>query len=367
MKPTRILERLRRDIRIESRSATTLMAREGSGQEIADCVSLHRSLEIPYGASESRILPEMWRTLLSRGALRLFLVEGRAKGRNVRIISSWVAVFVTDAFCSEAQTSLPPFLGIQLTRCFLSGRLPLLSRGAVARANARDGLNLVVCFEGWEQGNLSREEFFAVREKQSEALRLALSGYRIKEFLANPIGKEAFEQMVDAGANLRRDYSDYFRRNNVPMPESSRRPRLVGLRRDEAVAHLGTHLAGLFVYTSPRFRFNRSEQALLRHALLGETSDGLAASLFVSHSTVKKRWQAIYEKVADVDPELLGGIIGNGIDGAKRGAEHRRHLLYYLRQHPEELRPFDSKKAAITRMEDAIVRSGCRDLGKRSQ
>lgn len=72
---------------------------------------------------------------------------------------------------------------------------------------------------------------------------------------------------------------------------------------------------------------------------MGETSDELAASLFISPWTVKKRWNAIYERVADVDRELLLPLIANCAHVSSRGAERRRRLLYYLRQHLEELRP----------------------------
>jgi len=54
---------------------------------------------------------------------------------------------------------------------------------------------------------------------------------------------------------------------------------------------------------------------------------------------VKKRWSAIYERVADVDSELLPPSVANGAHALSRGAERRRYLLNYLRQHLEELRP----------------------------
>lgn len=279
--------------------------------------------------------------LLSDGRLQLFVVEDWSRRRESRILSACAVVFVTDAFCSEARTSLPPYLGIQLTMGYGSRQLPLLNRGQIAKRNAREGLNVVMCFEGWDRDQLSPEQFSAVREKQSEAFRIALGGYHLKEFLANPIGGETFAQMLDAGARLRRDYSEYFRRNGHPMPRPALRPRLVGLRREEALTHLGSQLADLFVYSPPRFAFSPAQQELLQQALLGETSLDLSKSLFISHATVKKRWRAIYQKVADSDLPLLDGPLGNGVDANKRGAEHRRHLLYYLRQHPEELRPFD--------------------------
>jgi hypothetical protein len=61
---------------------------------------------------------------------------------------------------------------------------------------------------------------------------------------------------------------------------------------------------------------------------------------------VKKRWHAIYERVEEVDRELLPPWNGNGSRPGARGAERRRQLLGYLRQHPEELRPSLHRAAA---------------------
>src|SRR4030095_841185 len=119
------------------------------------------------------------------------------------------------------------------------------NREQVAHANAGDGLNVMMCFEGWAQDELSPEQLFTVRAKQSETLHLALSGYRVKEFLANPVGADTSQWMLDAGARLRRDYSNYFRKNHFSKPESSRRPYLIGLTKQEAFTHPGSNLAGL--------------------------------------------------------------------------------------------------------------------------
>jgi hypothetical protein len=73
--------------------------------------------------------------------------------------------------------------------------------------------------------------------------------------------------------------------------------------------------------------------------LTGKTCEKLAASLSVSPWTVKKRWHAIYDRVTDVDRELLPPSIAYVADASSRGSERRRHLLNYLRQHPEEIRP----------------------------
>jgi DNA-binding CsgD family transcriptional regulator len=335
------LDRLVRVQRAKTHGVISLMARKGSAQDLASCYALHESLRLPYPQTSRRILPEMWDDLLFNGAMQLFLVEDRARPAGSRVVSFGATVFVTDEVCSEARSMLPPYLAVELTRRYLSHHLPVLNRQQVARANARDGLNVMMCFEGWTKNGFSREQFLAIREKQREAFSLALRGYRIKEFLTESIGKETSQWMLDAGARLRRDYSSYFRRHHLPEPEPSRRPCLLGLTREEALKHPGANISGLFIYAAPRFHFNRSQRLLLQHALMGETCEKLAASLSISPWTVKKRWRAIYDRVADIDGELLSQPIAYGPRASLRGAERRRHLLNYLRQHLEELRPYN--------------------------
>ena len=297
------------------------------------------------------MLPEMWRTLLSGGAMQLCLVANRVGLVGSRTVSFSAGLFVTDEFCVEARSKLPPYLGLKLTRQYLSDELPVLNREQVARANAGAGLNAIVCFEGWAHDGLSSEQVLAVRARQGEALRLGLSGYRVKEFLAYPLGEEALQWMLNAGARIRRHYSNYFQNRPVFRPVFSQRPCLVGLTKKEALAYPGSSVAGLFIYTPPRFLFSRSQRVLLRRALRGETCETLAASLSVSRWTVKKRWHAIYERVADVDSELLPPPVADGRGASSRGTERRRHLLNYLRQHLEELRPYDPRKRQMAHTE----------------
>ena len=329
------------DQRAKTPDGINLMARKGSAQDLANCYALHESLRLPYAKTSRHILPEMWRTLLSNGAMQLFLVEDRARPAGSRIVSFNASVFVTDEFCSQARLTLPPYLGVELARRYLSRQLPVLNRDQVARDNAVTGLNIVMCFEGWAEDGLAPEQILAIREKQSEAFSLVLRGYRIKEFLTDPIGRETSQWMIGAGARLRRDYSNYFRQNRLTKPQPSHLPRLVGLTKEEALARPGSNVASLFIYTAPRFHFSRSQRALLQHALMGKTCEMLATSLSVSPWTVKKRWQAIYDRVMDVDRELLPPPTAYGVRASSRGAERRRHLLNYLRQHLEELRPYE--------------------------
>src|SRR5262249_56056420 len=125
------------------------MARTGGVRDLAECCALHESMRLPYSKSGWRILPEMWRTTLAKGAMHLFFGEDRAHLVGSRIVSFGAIVFATDEFCSRAQLTLPPHLGVQLAQQYLSRKVPVLNRQQVARANAGDGLNVVMCFEGW--------------------------------------------------------------------------------------------------------------------------------------------------------------------------------------------------------------------------
>ena len=106
--------------------------------------------------------------------MQLTLVTNRVA---TRIVSFSAILFLTDEFCSEVRLKLPPYLGVELARLYLSGELPGLNRKQVARANAGEGLNVMMCFDGWAKAGFSRKQFLAVRQKQGEALHLALRGY----------------------------------------------------------------------------------------------------------------------------------------------------------------------------------------------
>src|SRR5262245_48775574 len=112
------------------------MAREGFTEDIAPCCTLHRSLGLPYTEALQRVLPDLWRYMLLKGALKLFLVEDRSRPLSSRIISFNATVFVTDEFCLNARSRLHSYLGVELAERYLSCQLPVLNGEQIARANA---------------------------------------------------------------------------------------------------------------------------------------------------------------------------------------------------------------------------------------
>ena len=94
-----------------------------------------------------------------------------------------------------------------------------------------------------------------------------------------------------------------------------------------------------FAYRKPVIGFTRSEQRLLSAALQGGTDGELSDLLGVSLSAVKKMWASIYLRVQSAKPSDARIELDESIDG-DRGKEKKQKLLVFLREHPEELRPY---------------------------
>jgi len=318
-----------------------LMSRLGDARHNGACCALLCSVRFVFDEASWEAVPNVFETLLNLGAMQLSLVENIGLPSGPEIIAFCATIFVTDAFCHEARTILPPYLGSQIVRRCVAGNLPVSAYG-----QRSGGANVMMCYSGGPCDSLSSDHLLAVREKMAEAFRLAHSGYQLKEFLAEPIGQEASRWMLNTGFHLRRDYSDYYQAQNRPLPLFSKRSCLVGLTKEEALAEYGSRASGLFSYSPPRFHFTHGEQAVLHRSLVGETDKETAVNLRISPWTVKKRWHAIYERVADIDSALLPSV-HHELETVSRGTERRRHLLAYLREHLEELRPLNGAPPPI--------------------
>ena len=102
---------------------------------------------------------------------------------------------------------------------------------------------------------------------------------------------------------------------------------------------IGSLAASLFQFREPVLGLSDTDKHLLAEALDGGTDGELAARINLSPSSIKKRWRSVFERIADVRPDLLPDADDKGWDEA-RGPQKRHHILAYVRSHPEELRPF---------------------------
>ncbi len=114
---------------------------------------------------------------------------------------------------------------------------------------------------------------------------------------------------------------------------------LLTLTRDDAYAVSGSIAADLFHFEEPVLDLRDADKELLADALQGGTDADLAARLHLSVASIKKRWESLFGRVAELRPDLLPCERTSAAKDA-RGPQKRHHILNYVRSHPGEIRPF---------------------------
>ena len=224
----------------------------------------------------------------------------------------------------------------------MQGESPLLTGKQVREANSRGGLNLVC----WEAG--FRPEYEANGEVQRYMMSAFIQvhqGYLWKEAISvQSWSPDHLDFILKTGGCLWDPIAGgYTSTLRTDPSEIVSKPHILGITRDLELKRQGdwggSWVGALFDYHPPILGLNRSEQRLLSCALPGETDEQLAGMLGTSLSGVKKMWVSIYRRVEECLPELIPDPLRSDIPASGRGREKRRHLLAYLREHPEELRP----------------------------
>ncbi len=121
-------------------------------------------------------------------------------------------------------------------------------------------------------------------------------------------------------------------------------PRLYGLDRSQAARLLpGSPVRDAFQFTPPILGFSGAERRVLRLAVAETPDERIAQELGITGHTVKKIWRGVYDRVSCQLPHLFSDTVEvtEPEERGTRGPEKKRWLLQYLRQHPEELRPYE--------------------------
>ena len=309
--------------------------------DIEPCLSLVRD-EYAQNPDVYPHAARLWRQLREADTLNGMVLEDLTRAPGERLAAFGMSVFVTPEFMAEARRGETPGPAALLAQWLRAGILPVLGPDAVRRANSGPGLHLLVLHYAERVDPPSPERLQSVRDKQVETFFYVHGGYRYAEMLVEHRDEHLCRFALEGGFRVRSEYTAYYRSQARPPGEC---PTLFGITREETLLHPGLHVARLFVYTPPRFYFKPREQSLLRHALLDKTDEEMAVALDVTVAAIKKRWAGIYDRVADIAPALFPDLpeAGPARRGQeKRGQEKRRHLMRYLRLHPEELRPVSS-------------------------
>ncbi|HEX3369096.1 MAG TPA: hypothetical protein VHS56_05940 [Candidatus Cybelea sp.] len=307
--------------------------------DIERCVS-HLASPFLCAPESHGALASMWSEIVTEGSGIAAIAFDRA-GKT--IIHFGVSVFVSDERADAYHRCAQPKIAQQMLSDWERGERPFLAADEIARANAGSGLNLVVAYYGGIlSGGLPDERVYAA---DYESSRRVFRGWNLRSYTAEifPHNEQRDGEKWGETLNFRvGTYSnDQLKEARIPF---DRAPCVWMARREDAISSPSYALTLIFsLYAPPVFGFRRHEQRLLVLALDGRTDETIASITHISVPTVKKRWREIYGKVAGIAPSIpvLCGPLADGV----RGVEARRHLLNYLRDHPEELRPYDATGA----------------------
>ncbi len=153
--------------------------------------------------------------------------------------------------------------------------------------------------------------------------------------------KRVFIELID-GQDHKWAGAVPFMRIHAAYPGGTRA--LAMIEKSNLEANDATVLAQHFSCPLPRLFLRASDQELLLAALHNPTDEWLTRELGLTREAVKRRWSVLFERIDSAMPELFESFKTDHL--RVRGPQKRHVVLAYVRNHPQELRPFARVVAA---------------------
>jgi hypothetical protein len=276
--------------------------------------------ELAFDASLAARLPALWRELIADEA-----IEARTivfdNGPRESIEAFGASVFLRPGLVEEITAHPQPGLAARIYRAIERGEQPILAGRNLARANSTIGVDVCVlhlCQRIDSLDDVYGQQLLAMGHA---AFRDAHLGYNVRSIVHENVGMHRAYQLA-SGFELLHDFAA-----NGEGGTSY----LVGMTRERSLAEpAGSPISFLFRSTPPRYFFSASERRVLRSAIAGSSDAETAAARGVSLNAIKSTWKKVFERVEMLAPA----------ERFEATQHRRRQLLDYLRQHPEELRPY---------------------------
>jgi len=267
----------------------------------------------------------IWTQLLGRHGFDGHVIEDLSRPPGRRIVGLGVTVALDSAWQQRMREAPPPHAGAVWYHDFMEGSTAPMDDRALGLANLRGEVGMLVLHYAQEAIDPQRALVQQVLLAAMQLYRQAHGGYHLCD-----VWQEA---LADGGDYL---LGMGFRRRTG---RGRGQPDLHGLSRVEAAQSFpGTPVRDIFHFVPPVLGFSGAERRMLRLAVAELTDEQIAEDIGISAHTLKKLWRSAFERTAEQLPHLFMPE-GSGEAGT-RGPEKRRHLLNYLRQHLEELRPY---------------------------
>lgn len=308
---------------------------DGSGQRLHGRLLGHADLQaaqalvpewLPLPARVRAALPAIWTRLLGHPGFNADLIEDLNRPPGQRLVGLGVAVALDAGWAQRLREDPPPHAPALIYEELLDGRFQPPADRELARLNGRGEVSFLVLHYAQTLQDLADPDTLELLGVAMSLFRFAHAGYRLQHLYQEGLGEQ--------GAYLQ---SMGFRQRSARQQAGV--PELYGLSREEAARLLpGSPVRDAFQFTPPRFGFAPAERRLLRLAVTQLTDEEIGAELGISAHSVKKLWRQVHQRAMDALPHLFDE--SGAAEGGGRGPEKRRSLLQYLRQHPEELRPY---------------------------
>lgn len=248
------------------------------------------------------------------------------------------SVFVSAEFMDAEIANPRDDINSRVIASVHAGQPVVLTREETGRANAAEGLDIVILYGVWSEEIMTPDQAAEARTALPTAFIQLQAGYRTRRFLweSASLPQERFARM----SGVYRAIGEF--------PGAGRVLNLCN--RDEAVGVPASQANVLFRYAEPVLGLREADQQLLRAAQSGATDAELAATLRLKMPAVKARWRSALARIAEARPDLVGELK----DGTARGSQKRHRVLAYIREHPEELRPYDARHQARSKTKASV-------------
>ncbi|HKU14263.1 MAG TPA: hypothetical protein VJQ52_07685 [Steroidobacteraceae bacterium] len=284
----------------------------------------------------ARALPSMWERLVDEPSMVTGLMEDLALPPGQRIQGWGVTMILPQPLVQALHLDHQPhsFVSRRIYAALREGSLQPMSDRDIGIENARGTLTMMILHFSQRDHDISNPYVHTVIAAANDTFRAFHDGYNLRAIYYECV---AMNDLVAASSGFEpRRYVD---QDELAALSPERRPAFWGLTRERARTLIpGSPARNCFEHQPPLFRFSASQRRLLWLALFDDSDEILMPLLGVSVHGLKKLWRGIYERVEDRMPEFFGESAGD--EAGKRGPEKRRQVLAYVRQRPEELRPW---------------------------
>ncbi len=290
---------------------------------------------LPLAPEVRAALPAIWTRLLGHPGFNGDVIEDLNRPAGQRIVGLGVAIALDERWSRLLREAPPPYAPALLYAELLDGRFQPPGDKELARLNGRGEVSFLVLHYEQVLTDLANPDTLELLSVAMSLFRFAHAGYRLHSLYQEATAEQS-------GYMLSMGFRACSARGEPGVPE------LYGLQREEAALLLpGSPVRDAFQFTPPRFGFTAAERRLLRLAVTDLTDEAIGDELGISGHGVKRLWRQVHQRAQDAMPGLFGDgdPAAAGREGG-RGPEKRRALLQYLRQHPEELRPYSAAVAA---------------------